>query len=243
MGRRPRRRALSSSRSRSTVGLPASTVAPSRSAASHPCVGVPTAHHARRAADVQHREQVGDQLVGARQRRRPEADIVGPHAQAFGDATGRPHRRLVGEAGTLRRALTCPRCTTGGRRRSPRPVGGRSGAVPAAPPNRPLRPAARRSTRSARPRAGSAVALDRGEVVAGVDEDPWAGVVDVVVERVRVLQVDQCGDRAQTPRSEHGGEVVETVVREDADAVAAADAEGRRARRRHGRSSPRHRRS
>ena len=71
------------------------------------------------------------------------------------------------------------------------------------------------------------VALDGVEVVARVDEDTRAGVVDVVVERVRVLQVDQCGDGTQTPGTEHGGEVVQTVVREDPDAVAAFDAEGR----------------
>src|ERR1700730_9409504 len=61
-------------------------------------------------------------------------------------------------------------------------------------------------------REGTPMAFDRRMVVPGVDEHAGVAVVEVVVERVGVGDVDQGGDGAEPPRAEHRHHVVHPVV-------------------------------
>src|SRR5262249_19505299 len=64
----------------------------------------PAGHHARGPAGMKDWKKVRYELIGARQGRRSEAHVLRPEPEAFGDATGRPHGRFVGQAGTLWRS-------------------------------------------------------------------------------------------------------------------------------------------
>ena len=175
---------------------------------------------------MEHRQQVGDELIGARQRRGAEADVVGPHPEALGDAARGPHRRLVGQAGPFGTPRRPRRIREVRDVRLRDDVGRRRRGLGqyVTPAERAVLGPVEAEVVLDRRQVG-AMAVDGVEVVAGVDEHARRGVVDVVVQAVRVLEVDEGADGPQSPRPEHRQEVVEPVVGEDADPVAGADTE------------------
>jgi hypothetical protein len=63
-------------------------------------------------------------------------------------------------------------------------------------------------------------------MIVRVDENSGCAVVQVVIERINVLDVNVRGDCAKAPSSKHRQDVVETIVGKDANSISLPYAEG-----------------